>query len=274
MVDFSGVPTSFVLLDEKGRAKRFPTRRDYLSFLIQSSVVPNEAGFVANDELVTAVYLDWIKRGQVGCVFAQLLTRPKHRHILTTVVARERATTSDPHDLALRLAAAVAAGVADEKCEGLTVLFPTVLTPDALVSLVIEVSKLPGWSIERDWPWRGTLSLVGLRVDIAEKVKAETLGLGPYPFFPATRQCPVTSLEIRTKIDRSKYSKTDPGILAAHLADLPIDMSPGRFGKMFREWTPALKRRILRGEPDERAKASVTYSLPLALWTGLKGSHS
>ena len=64
------------LHDERGRMMEFPRRQDYIRQLQEHGLVSDEAGFVADDGLTEAVYLDWLLRPQVGCVFAQLLARP------------------------------------------------------------------------------------------------------------------------------------------------------------------------------------------------------
>lgn len=134
----------------------------------------------------------------------------------------------------------------------------------------------PGWTIEKEHPWRKTLVLIGLRVEIATGVVALTLGMGPFDIFPTTRRCPVTTLEIRTKPKRAKKSHLSKTYLAAHLADIPVDhiLTPAEFRSRFKRFTPWLKRRILGKQGDMRAKAGVTYSVPAAIWSSLKAGGS
>ena len=262
------------LVDERGRPMAFPTRQDYVQNLQEHGLVVDEAGFVDDDRLTEAVYLDWLFRPQVGCVFAQLLARPIYRTGVRTVVARGSSGTGDPSELAIQTAHLAEESVRDASDQAMSVLLPQVRDPVVLANFAWQLAKQPGWLIEKEQLWRNTLVRIGLRVQIADGVVAETLGMGPFEVFPTTRQSPVTTLEIRTKpkgAKRSKFSKTGR---ATHLADIPIGhkLTPAEFGSRFGTFTPWLKKRILGKRGDDRAKASVTYSVPAAIWASLKGS--
>lgn len=260
------------LHDERGRGMAFPTRQDYVGQLQKNGLIVNEADFVNDDGLTEAVYLDWLRRPQVGCIFAQLLARPSYRTGIRTAVARGCSGTGDPKELAIQIDSLIKESVADDSSEALSVLLPQVLDIEVLTRLVWELGKKPGWMIERESRWRDTLVLIGLRVEIAPGVVAETLGLGPFLYFPTTRQCPITTLEIRTKTKRAKKSRLSKTHLAAHLADISTEhiLTPRQFRALFTELTPRLKKRILENKSDLRAKAGVTYSLPIAIWNSLK----
>ena len=253
---------------------RFPTRQDYVRQLKKYGLIVDETEFIDDDSLTEAVYLDWLRRPQVGCVFAQLLARPVYRSGMKTVVARGSDDPCGPKDIANQIVSHVDESANDPSLEALTVLLPEILEIEALSRLVWELGRRPGWSIEREHLWRGTLVLVGLRVEIVPGVVAETLGMGPFDVFPTTRQCPVTTLEIRTKPKRAKISQRSQSHLAAHLADIPVDhiMTVAEFRSRFAKFTPWLKKRILENQEDMRAKASVTYSLPAAIWSSLKAN--
>ena len=264
------------LHDERGRGMAFPTRQDYVGQLQKHGLIINEADFVNDDGLTEAVYLDWLRRPQVGCIFAQLLARPSYRANLRTVVARGTSGIGDPTELATQIANLVSESVGNDSDESLSVLLPQVLIPETLVHLVWALGNQTMWKIEKETLWRRTLVLVGLRVEIAEGVFAETLGMGPYDIFPTTRQCPITTLEIRTKDIRAKRNRLTRNLLASHLADIPTEhiMKSSTHGLLRSKLTPWLKRRILGHQNDMRAKAGVTYSLPVAIWSTLKARGS
>ena len=264
------------LSDEHGRTMRFPTRQDYVRQLKKYGLIVDETEFVDDDSLTEAVYLDWLRRPQVGCVFAQLLARPVYRAGIKTVVARGAGGSRAPNDIVTEIVGHANESANDPSIEALTVLLPEILDVELLSRLVWELGRRPGWSIEREHPWRRTLVLVGLRVEIVPGVVAETLGMGPFDIFPTTRQCPVTTLEIRTKPKRAKVSHRSQTHLAAHLADIPVEhvMNAAEFRSRFLKFTPWLKKRILGQQEDMRAKASVTYSLPAAIWSSLKTNAS
>ena len=278
MPDFSEVRQSFTLVDNRGRTMRFPNRHDYLDFLVSKGLIEHRQEFVDVPELVKAVYLDWLRRAQIGCVFAQLLGRHTNRKGMRTEVIGGSHNARQISDLAEEIDSAVQDAVDKPNAEAISILLPTLLDAEDLVRLILALSVLPKWIIEREWQWRGTLTVVGLRREIDDKVLAETLGLGPFPFLPPTRQGPITSLEIRTKPLRSIWSKLQRRRTrrAAHLAQIPTAdfLTPKEHRVRFNQWTPALKKRILGGNPDERAKASVTFAVPAAIWSALRSHRS
>ena len=269
-------PKRIRLKDERGRAMWFPSRKDYLRQLQDNDLVHSEADFVADDQLTKAVYLDWIRRPQVGCIFAQLLARHAHRSRIRTVVARGCFGTGDPKELAIQVNLLVGESADDPSSEALSVLMPQILDLQTLADFAWQLSHQPGWTIEREHTWRRRLVLIGLRAQIGTGVVAETLGLGPFEIFPSTRKCPLTTLEIRTKPKRAKRSQLSNEYLAAHLADIPTThmLAPKTHRALFKHLTPKLRRRILEGKEDMRAKASVTYTLPIAIWSDLKAKGS
>ncbi len=262
------------LRDERNRRMAFPRRQDYVGHLQEHGLITDEAAFIADDQLTEAVYLDWLRRPQVGCVFAQLLARPVYRTGVRTVVVRGSSGLGDPKELAIQIARLAKESVRAPSDEALSVLLPQILGVEALTHLVWELGNRPGWAIEREHLWRKTLVLVGLRVEIKSGFVAETLGMGPFDIFPATRRCPITTLEIRTKTERAKKSHLSRTNLALHLADIPVDhvLKPGEISSRANRFTPWLKSRILGKKEDMRAKASVTYSVPAAIWSTLKAS--
>lgn len=203
----------------------------------------------------------------------QLMTQSDGANWVRTVVARYPTDSANPKELALEVSRLVDESVSDTSIESLSVLMPQVLDAEALASFVWELGNRPRWQIEREGLWRDTLALIGLRVVIANGVAAETLGMGPFGIFPTTRHCPITTLEVRTNPRRAKKSQLTRDLLASHLADIPTEhiLTRKQHGALFRTFTPWLKRRILGYQEDMRAKAGVTYSLPVVIWNSLKG---
>ena len=145
------------LVDERGRPMAFPTRQDYVQNLQEHGLVVDEAGFVDDDRLTEAVYLDWLFRPQVGCVFAQLLARPIYRTGVRTVVARGSSGTGDPSELAIQTAHLAEESVRDASDQAMSVLLPQVRDPVVLANFVWQLAKQPGWLIEKEQLWRNTL---------------------------------------------------------------------------------------------------------------------
>ena len=80
--NLSEVNRSLVLTDERGRKMSFPTRKDYVNKLSRDRVITGESDFINRPDLNQAVYLDWLRREQVGCVFAQIFGRKRYRGAL------------------------------------------------------------------------------------------------------------------------------------------------------------------------------------------------
>ena len=271
-LDFSEVETSIVFFDEHGRRMAFPSRPNYLDFLEHKRLISKESDFIDRPDLVEQVYLDWLRRGQVGCIFAQLFGRPRNRvGLRTAMLCDSPGSQQEFRDLAQQINDLVHEAVIDPNIEATSILLPTILTAEDLVELLLALSSLPEWQIEFERPWR-TLINVGLRVLINSKVWAEVLGLSPMPLLPPTRQSPITSLEIRTKERGSIWSKINPKTRAAHLAQLPTGhfLTSRQHQVRFRPLTPRLRLRVLGGSDDQRAKAGVTFAVPAAIWNALK----
>ncbi len=250
----------------------FPNRHDYVDWLLQEGAINSEQDLIESGTLSESVYLDWLRRGQVGCVFAQLLGRSRNRSQVRTVAFNKPARSQAMADvLASDINEVVKVTVDESGVEAISLLLTAVLTDEDLVRLILSLSALPRWQIEQEWPWRGTLTLIGLRFSLSDEILAEVLGVGPFQLLPPTRQCPVTSLEIRTKPERAIRRGRLLNKRASHLAQIPIPwMSSSEFRDRFTRWTPWLRRRILGGNKDSRAKARITFSVPTAIWTALK----
>ena len=143
------------LQDERGRPMGFPWRQDYINQMKEHGLINSEDDFIADDRLTEAVYLDWLFRPQVGCVFAQLLARPVNRAGVRTVVARGASVSGQPHELAVQIAQLVDECVEDTSTEALSVLMPQVIDTERLTHLVWELGHQPGWAIDQEHPWRG-----------------------------------------------------------------------------------------------------------------------
>jgi hypothetical protein len=215
--------------------------------LIDQGLIRTTTDLIKDPSLSEAIYLDWLRCGQVGCVFAQLLGRPRNRSILRTVVLDSAASDMDFSELAEKINVEVQLATQEADIEGLSVLFPSLLSIEDVVLLVKMLGSLSGWRIETFREWR-SLVIVGLRVLIADDVWAEIVGLGPFPqYLPPTRHSPVTALEIRTKPARERKSRTLLNQRAAHLANMRTESFLSIQAMKVRRdrWTPWLRNKML-----------------------------
>ena len=124
------------LVDERGRKMEFPRRQDYIRQLQEHGLVRDEAEFITSDNLTEAVYLDWLLRPQVGCVFAQLLARPIHRSGVRTTVARGSSGPGMPSEVAVEITGLVNECVNDPSVEALSILLPQITDVETLTYFV------------------------------------------------------------------------------------------------------------------------------------------
>ena len=268
-LSFSDIAKSVVIIDERGRRMEFPSRTDYVDYLVKSGVITKESELSGNKELVLEVYLDWLRRGQVGCIFAQLFGRRRNREALKTVVISDSPTSSPGlMSVATEIDQAVQLAMENPDIESISVLLPGITDAEVVVNLIVELEKLPRWRIDFVRPWRERVANIGLRTEIVDGVWAEILMLSPLFTQPPTRQGPITSLELRTQPKGSRWSKFRRQMHAAHLDLLPTEhfLSRKRHGSLFKKFTPQLRTRILGGEDDRRATAQVSISVPKAIW--------
>lgn len=273
--NFSNIAKSRVLFDQRNRPMRFPDRSDYINFLIGEGFAQDPTQIFSDSQLVEAIYLDWLRRGQAGCVFAQLFGRPRNRTGLQTVVFTEGGKAEGIPVLTERMTTVVEDAITNPNVEAVTVLLPYVVEELSLATLIDGLAGHGPWELELERRWR-SLTRIGLRANITAKVWAEVLGMGPFPLFPPTRQSPITSFEIRTKPDRAPPSRTRRNMLAGHLAQLDVlhFLPMAKIHDYFTRWTPQLRLRILGGEDDTRAKARYTFSIHTALWRSVKAGRS
>ena len=140
-LDFSQVTKSTQLVDDRGRLKRFPSRHDYVSFLEAQGLVADDADFQRQEELVKAVYLDWLKRGQAGCIFAQLFGRLRNRKGLRTEVILTNGEQSSA-EIANKIEALVTDSLDSAGVDAISVLLPGIRDVEALTHLLVSLSGL------------------------------------------------------------------------------------------------------------------------------------
>lgn len=214
-----------------------------------------------------ARYLDWRRGAEVGCVFARLVARrPAHYHQVVKVIGS--AGTSR------RVAGSVARHVGrladDEAVSAAVLLLPDVATLDVLARIALALGEQPQWAVTttmlHDTPV-GDLVAVHLVREIAfadGRCPSEALIFGPMRQFPPTRRAPVTALEIYVGRPRPFDPKTAKPTNKANLAHLELNLpSQAAFDRMW--WKSVEGRLASLGSEDGRAKAKVSFVIPIAL---------
>jgi len=198
--------------------------------------------------MLTELQRDWHRQGGNGCVFARLAARRGEAAGWRARVAGD--VTAD-----------LAEALADSECQVLSLLFPGVTTPEALV----ELCRHPAFRMERA-ERVGSLTAVSLRMLVEDGVLAWVMGFGPFDFLPATRQAPVTELVLRTKNKPEwLYEKHSHDRDVAHVADIPLALPEACWDPLW-DATHAATRAVLGADPDVFSAARTTFTVPSALW--------
>ena len=271
--DFATLRRSTVLPGRRGRPERYPSRADYIEYLIRAGFIDAEAELAERPELVAAVHSHWHGTGHQGCRFAVFLsTRPAEHGWGRIVVSGARAAQWDD-DLWREIAENVSLQIESPSAQALSLLFPGVIDVESLLELIHGLERRLGWTLQMlpqpDGGWRGSEPLVGLafRVALTADVFAWPLGLGPFDFLPATRRAPVTEviLVVKPKVYPLRSKRITDDKQAAHLADMPVLVEDPAFDRL---WTTTEKQKatILGSGPEPRAKARVTFVVPERVW--------
>ena len=256
-----------------------PTRVDYIEAVLEAGELAVEDQFPLNRELVIDVHRDWLKRRQVGCVYAQTLNSDPEKYGMAAVIV------PDGNDMRVaqvaELIAEETSSVENANSEALSILLPGLTDLATFCRLVRALAEENDWQLREvtehvDPATSVVFALVGIDFVLKGSVPSAVLGIGPFEEFPLTRRGPVASLELRLKPKDAKRAKKRPGMpLTSHLAQVPYP-EPGRIAReedsMWQQ-TESLRLAVL-GRNDERAKAEVTLAVPRNIWIGSKTTHT
>ncbi len=275
---FDDITRSITVLREGKPPWRFPSRDDYVRFLISKGEVTSEDDFCNNPPIVQSVQFDWHSRAQHGCRFAQLISQNAKTHGWGTVVVSKLKTNTK----ALReLTSAIRRSIDDPAVLAVSILAPEITALSDLVQLLRLLRDELGWHVSSTTHVddRGeSRTLVAARIPLIASsstkiVRSEVLswvvGFGPFDAFPITRRSPCVELAFASKPKefplRSSRLNGDPS--TAHIADVPVPIDDGAFERM---WDNSIEgKRVLLGNTDPKlARARVTFALPGDLWAG------
>lgn len=211
-------------------------------------------------EVVAGVQRDWHTQGQSGCVFAQSLARTLSSEFWpSAVVPRVRGAGA-------RVDAALATAIASTEAQMLSVLFPTVDRPGALVGLLAELARNSERLLAEPLYEHRNMIVLRLRAVVTgDGVLAWVLAFGPFHFWPPTRRGPVAELLFRVKPKPERiFPRLDQDRRIAHIADTPIAMGDEDAD---RRWQGTYRAALdILGEPmSTLTSPNVTLGLPKAL---------
>lgn len=259
-------------------------RKAYVDALMAQRLIKSENELLRRHDLVGEVQRVWHARAEQGCRFAAVLSKRDEVHdrmddvgwfqiVVTGVSDRFWSSKAllDLNGQVGRLARRV------KTAQALSLIFPAITRPDALVRLIKAIGALPGWTLEVPPADEGVkpplddlMLHVGLRYQVTAECRSYALGLGPFDFLPRTRRSPFTEIALVAKPSRgtSKSPRLKRTAHEAHLAYMNIDwLEAPAFEKLI-DSTSAHRLRLL-GAQDPSAKARVTFRVPAAAWNAV-----
>lgn len=216
-------------------------------------------------------YRLWKRNNQdVGCVFARYMaTKPAEFGQRAVAISGRKADA-----VATQIASRITEFVEDPDVVAAAIVLPNLTSLTAIVRVALALGDQAAWKITRSI-LRGTPDGDVVAFNVVRHVPmgdktcpSEALLLGPFKEFPNTRRAPVTAMELFVGVPPMHKHSGEP-TTKVHLADVPIQLPAASvFDNM---WNNSVKLRLqsLGGVSDERAKARVTFSIPMALATKL-----
>lgn len=205
-----------------------------------------------DDEQVKKAQWQFFSRNKSGCAFAAYAAKRPDKYGWSSVVLQVTPST---------IGEALASAIADPDVTTLSLIFPEVVTTEALDDL-IQACLATDYFTDDGFE-NQEMRLVRLRARVGADHSWVT-GFGPFSFLPLTRQSPHTELTIRVKA-RPQYDWyfKPPIENVIHLADLNMKgLSDRQLAKL---WGASFEttRNILGHAPDEESAAKTTFALPL-----------
>lgn len=222
-----------------------------------------------NRQAPITLYRSWKRTSaDIGCVFARYMAANPERFGQRAEVVRGR----DPAKLAQAVGRRITAFVNDPEIVAATLVLPDVNDLACLAKTALALALEPLWTVTRTLlPGTPVGDVVAFNVvrDIPMQgggtCPSETLLFGPFRKFPKTRKAPVTALEMFVGAAPTHQRDGKPTV-RAHLADVVIDglPAPAVFDSMW-DGSKSERRRSLGGMDDPRAKAKVSFVIPMAV---------
>jgi hypothetical protein len=212
-------------------------------------------------------YLEWRRRGSVGCMFARMIAgKPRrYRQILYEVGA------GNPKVAAVNIAKRIEALVSDPTVSAAVLLLPKVRSLETLLSIALALRDQPKWDVTMTTlanPPAGPMVSVHIIRAIPfgdATCPSEVLVLGPFHEFPNTRRAPLVAMELYVGEPRPEDPKTLQPTKKANLAHIEMNLPTHHTFQSV--WEKSEKGRLasLGGIEDSRAKAKISFVVPLTL---------
>jgi len=208
--------------------------------------------------------LEFFKRCRAGCLFAAVAARNPTKYGWKQQVV-VRYSTEEIDKL-------ISEAIESPKVTMLSLIFPTVTSPEALVEFIHTLQQCDSIFLEQATSHEGATCL-GLRAHI-NSLSSWISGFGPFEFFPKTRQSPYTEITLRVK-PRPAFKwvmkQSPPNVI--HLADLDMLGIADALFKTLWYSTFARVEKVLGHKPNTQSAAKTTFSVPEDLWSQISSSN-
>jgi len=250
--------------------KYYPNRKDYEEYYIRKGITTSTDQIWSNPQHVVDIQRHWHMQGQNGCVFAQAVAHSPEKHGWDTNVVTQTMIEEGDSSLITRVDQVIQDTIADPNNELVSLLFPSIDSPEGLVQLLHTLDQTRSINITQVEDHDG-ISKVALRVPLAEGiVQSWLVAFAPLDYLPETRKAPVTEIAVRTKLKPDvmfhMLTQTED---EAHLADVPTGFSDKVMERLWQS-TYQRTREVLGGDEARKANpfasAKVTIAVPTILW--------
>jgi hypothetical protein len=220
-----------------------------------------------------ARYIEWKRKEEaVACLFARMLAtgEPNYGQRIAIIEA------TAPSRIAISISNKIAGLISDPKANAAALVFPNVNTLEQLARGMLALKGRADWDVTTSAlpsPPGGDIVAVAITRNIpfnGGMLPSEALVFGPFDEFPRTRRAPVTALEIYVGIPMQldpKDGKTPS--TKVNLAHIDIPSLSQLAHDRLKEMTGKRRLSSLGEINDMRAKAKVSFVMPLALATTL-----
>ena len=251
---------------DDGSEFTYSTLDDYVQYFVSQGLVKNLADLVSNyAHLIQEIFFAWVRTGQLGCLFAVKLAQKPRENLWMPVVILSALEQGKSLGKLINDSLDSAA----ESHEAAVVIFPDIITASQIVDLINILCDCDSgrWyrtddGIDPD-PTKAS-SLVGLRwvLPSGESVNY-ALGFASIDTMSFTRHSPFTAIFLRIRDEKRTPKHKEDGKVQVHLADLDSTYTPQSVHDMVWKKTEEYRARLVEKEKSYRAKAKVTFALPL-----------
>lgn len=250
-----------------GHTVSFSGLQDYLDYHVAQGAIRDLNDLLTRHlHLVGEIFFNWIRGGQLACLFAVQLSKSPRENGWASIVKTGALSIADlPTVINSELDA-----FSMNHHEGAALILPDITTPEQIVELVNKLCSDPAgrWYRTAGTAANAALEGINLRWILPGGGSVNyVLGFADLPSMPITRRAPFTALFFRVSDFKRTEVETENGLVRVHLADL--DSQLGVVHAQVQELTEKKRKEFVEQSFLAVAKAKVTFSIPAELASAL-----